>query len=495
MSLLSKVPHSIKFVLFLTILFSAMMASVVVYARVDADPLKPTFSAQTSQVFLPAALYGRVTHWSENSIFGVQTYNDTRQTSRFHKSMIDSGATWLRAAIYWSQAEPVNTSPANFKWVYADQVLAAGLPGNGGLKVIATIETAPSWAVIDPSRPDSPIKTENLADFAEFVAAIVERFDGDGFQDAPGSPVIDYWELYNEPDRALNTRDGRWGNHGAEYANMLSVIYPVIKSQNPRAKVVFGGLAFDFFDSQGGPFVRSFVDDVLAAGGGNYFDIFNFHSYPAFAQTWVPNGNPAGGPGLLQKAQYLEKLLFDAGFSKPTFITEAGWHSNNPPNSPGSEEIQARYVVQLFTQSLAAGVDSMIWWMLFDPSDGSWDNGLITFDDPPRRKLAFTAYQTIVNRLTYEEFVRSLGVSETGNQAVELYQFRDTSTGATQYIVWLNPIATTATTSIHLTAEEVSRYNLYGIHEGNLTDESDGTDDGRITISVNSQPAYIEVIR
>ena len=208
------------------------------------------------------------------------------------------------------------------------------------------------------------------------MGQVVERYDGDGIDDAPGSPVIHYWELFNEPDANDNSIDDpRWGHHGDEYALMLSHVYPAVKAANPDALVVFGGIAYDYFEDQGGPFVKDFLIDVLAAGGGAHFDVMNFHSYPAFHAYWTTNQ----GASLYEKTQAVRTIMAQYGHAnKPMIVTEAGWHSNNPANYPSSYESQARYVTELFVQSKAADLDIMIWWMLYDPSNGYWDNGLVT---------------------------------------------------------------------------------------------------------------------
>lgn len=466
----------------------------VAHARPEAGPTAPQTAQQGNVLYLPATLSERSVDGANGSIFGIQMYNDTRPDSKYYSGLMESGATWLRVAIHWGLVEPNNVPVSEFGWIYADRVFAAAAPGAGGLRVIGTIETAPAWAVEDPSKPDGPIKAANLPDFVEFVGAIVERYDGDGLEDALGSPVVNYWEFYNEPDRRLNVTDGRWGLHATEYAQMLAAVYPVVKSHNPNAQVVFGGLAYDWFVEDNGPFIRTFLDDVLAAGGGNYFDVFNFHGYPSFAYKWVPGGAADGGPGLLEKAQYLHEKLLSYGLDKPFFVTEAGWHSNSPPNAPGSEEIQARYVTQLFVQSLAGDIDVMIWWMLYDPG-GGWDNGLMTLDDPPRPKLSFTAYQTIVNQLTGREFVRVLSDAETGSTALEAYEFNDPVNGTTLYVAWLNPVDTTATTTLALPAEEARTITLYGVSGATVTDAADGSDDGLVHVSVSGQPGYIEVLQ
>ncbi len=474
-------------------LVAVIVLAAVAHARPESGPNAPQTAQQSTTLFVPIAFAGRPTVWSPDSIFGVQMYNETRPNSLHHASLMASGATWLRVAVQWTLVEPENVPVAEFNWTYPDQVFAAGAETAGGLRVIGTIETAPEWAVIDANKPDGPLNAENLPDFVEFVAALVERYDGDGVDDAPGSPIVNYWEIYNEPDRRINTTDGRWGKHPTEYAAMLAAVYPVIKSQNPNAQVLLGGLAYDWFEEEAGVFVRSFLDDVLAAGGGDHFDIFNFHAYPAFAHNWLPPGVTDGGVALLQKAEYLRAKLATYGLDdKPVFITEAGWHSNNAPNAPGNEEMQARYLPQLFIQSLAADADVMIWWMLYDPG-GGWHNGLTTNDNPPRPKLAFTAYQTIVNQLTGREFVRALSHAETGNTAMEAYELTSHVTGAAFYTAWLNPVETEATAMLSLPGETAGITDMFGALGGTITDAADGADDGIIHVPVSGRTIYIEV--
>ena len=475
------------------------IVALVIFADTPlaADTLEPESPGQASRVFMPATMVGRSTKWASDSIFGVQMYNDSRPGTRFYPSLVDSGATWLRVAVDWSSVEPTNTTPGNYRWQHADLPLGAAVASSHdtGIRVIGTIETAPPWARYDSFKPDGPINPIYMSEFQEFVGALVERYDGDGYQDAPGSPVVDYWEFYNEPDRRLDSTDGRWGNHPVEYAMMLAAVYPVVKYYNPQAQVVFGGIAYDFFTDQGGPFVRSFLDEVLKAGGGVYFDIFNFHIYPIFAANWLPPVNSNQGSGLYEKTQHLRRVLSGRGLDKPFIITEAGWHSDSTPSAYSNEEIQARYVVQLFTQSLAADIDVMIWWMLYDPNDWMGDYGLVTDNTPPYRKPAFTAYRTIVNRMTGKEFVRVLSPTETQQPLMEAYQFRDPATGRAHYIAWLNPENTNSKAMLTVAAAEVNTTSLYGVPGPTIGDAADGTVDGRVSITVGGQPVYIEVIR
>ena len=303
-------------------------------------------------------------------IFGVQMYGSTHPNSTYYDSLIGTKATWVRNVVSWNSVEPINVTPDDYNWASVDKNLAVARQDFGELKIIGTVTDNPNWAAWFNQSVLYPIA---LDDFAEFISALVERYDGDGLNDAPGSPVVNYWEFYNEPDNNSDSIGNPnyaspmgWGIMVRSMLICLPLFYPVVKVANPQAQVVLGGLALNWFESDGGPFVESFLDDVLAAGGGNYFDVMNFHSFPLYHPVWTDNL----GPGLLGKAEYVQGVLANYGFEKPLVVTEAGWMSNdNPwPTIPGTPETQSRFVVELFVESMAAEVDAMIWWLLVEPS-------------------------------------------------------------------------------------------------------------------------------
>jgi len=251
--------------------------------ELQAETLDQAGGLELEPLFLPLIL-NRYDHLLNPPIFGVQMYGSTT-SSQFYPSLIDSGATWIRVPISWRSTEPLPTVPSTYDWTSTDHILSAAWPEAGGLSIIANIDTNPTWAA---TYPHGPIYSDALDSFAAFVQAAVERYDGDGLQDAPGSPVVTHWEFYNEPDNtAGHGGEPHWGGAGAEYAIMLSTIYTPVKTANPDAQVLLGGLAYDWFLEDGGPFDSQFLDDVLTAGGGDYFDIMNFHIYPYFWFNWT----------------------------------------------------------------------------------------------------------------------------------------------------------------------------------------------------------------
>lgn len=452
-------------------------------------------SANNNAVYLPM-VDKNIDGTLPTPLFGIQMYGNTSTSVIYHDYMRETNASWARIPVIWSSTEPYNITPAMYNWASADVALGAARDDMGGLNLIATIDSAPDWVSPENS---GPIPTQFLGDFAEFVGAAVERYDGDGIDDAPGSPVVLHWEFYNEPDNNSDilgnpnyASPAHWGDHAAEYANMLATVYPAVKAANPQAKVVFGGLALDWFEDEGGPFVETFLEEVLQAGGGNYFDVMNFHSYPPFHTRWTDNQ----GPGILGKAEFIRSRLADYGLQKPMVITEAGWMSNNRPGAviPGSPEIQSRYVIEMFTESKAANLDAMIWWLLVDPPfPYPFQNGLITLETVPTRKMSFYIYQDVVAKLSTTHFVRSLTADEMGHPLMEAFEFKDNVFNRTLYVAWLNPIATTEVAPVKLPASEaIVRDSLTGFAIY-IQDGDDGIRDGQITVHMGANPIYVEI--
>lgn len=428
---------------------------------------------------------------SPSSRFGVQMYGNTSQESPYFNALVNSDAGWVRVNASWAATEPQDTIPFFFDWTSVDRELAAA--GHLRVKVIATIKLAPSWATNGEDRPNGPIDSENLGDFVDFVKALVERYDGDGIDDAPCNPVVNYWELYNEADRiGHGGYRGGWGDDPVAYAEMLRLVYPAIKQVNPNARVLFTGIAYEWFEDEGGPFVRDFTERVFEAGGADYFDIMNFHVYPEFWYVHAPQP-----PGIIEKTDKIRAIMAQYNVDKPLMITETGAHSDQGGSNEQSEAEQARYVHQIFAQSVASHIDAAIWFMLYDLPSYSYANGLVTAHDPgngitSREKAAMTAYRLAVEMFERADYVRTLSFSERGRNDLLAYEFARPDGGQTFYVAWLNPIDTTATASLRLEAERVkirTTYTSYTLYDG-----SDGVDDGLITVNVGAEPVYVEIV-
>ena len=179
--------------------------------------------------------------------FGSQV--NTLKVNRVVDLMAQADLAWVRInAFNWDEIEPIKTDPPTYTW-NADVEFHLKAASSNGLKIIATIRFAPKWAQKYPSHACGPIEEEALQNYGQFLKALVKKYS-----QAPYN--IKYWELGNEPDvdyRAVGDRSpfGCWGKEedefygGEYYAEMLKVAYPAIKSADPLAQVLIGGLLLD----------------------------------------------------------------------------------------------------------------------------------------------------------------------------------------------------------------------------------------------------------
>lgn len=444
----------------------------------DPDPssLAPATTVMTYHQLLPIVLSGYEP--PVPTLFGVQLYYSIEESATALSLLRGGRAHWARWPMSWARVEPTNTVPESYNWYMDGSIRNAQ---TADLELMVTIKDAPNWAA---TYANGPIDKVSIDEFTEFVGALVERYDGDGVSDAPGSPQVRYWEFYNEPDAGDTLRAeyglSYWGPFGTQYAEMLCAVYPVMKAASPEAQLVFGGIAYDnFLDGQGsGTFVRGFLQDVLAAGGASCFDVMNFHYYPPFEPNWA-----AYGPGLSGKAAYLRQT-YNLG-EKPMVVTEAGWASDSFVVPPSSPQVQARYVVQLFTQAIYADVKAMIWWTWIDPDAGYGSFGLLSRDLEP--KPSYDVYREAALRLGLAKIVAKLS---SDGDVLEVYHFLSASERSL-YVLWSRDAAIHST-SLPLSGARVS--DMYGDTLYEVTDASDGHVDGRINISVGPDPIYVEAL-
>jgi hypothetical protein len=297
------------------------------------------------------------------------------------------------------------------------------------------------------------------------------------------------------------------GYDGDQYAQMLTAAYAAIKSADPEATVLMGGLGYDWFIEYNGPFYRYFPDDVMIADGGDSLDVLNFHYFPGFHaewDRWNPNsedrrngwlpaptcGDLFDGQGeayevwgydLIAKASHFRARMstcFD--LDQPIWITELGEHGF--ASDPDSLVQQARYVIQGYARGLAAGVENITWYALATPKD-KWEQGLLRDDFTP--KPAFFAYQTMTSELAGYEYDRMLDVSD-----VEGYVFRTPSYGQEKTVAWGSGTLTFAANQLRVVNREG---NETFVTDGGARD-ADGTQNGTVELPLSANPLFISVV-
>jgi hypothetical protein len=422
----------------------------------------------THSLFLPLAAqaYGP----AADSPFGVQIHGFPGATV---DRLVASGTSWIRIPLHWDQIEPLNTTPDSYQWPASLDAGLARLSAHN-IRIVLTLMGNPEWAATYPA---GPIDRADIGELVEFIEASAARYRAPPYH-------VTHWEMYNEPDNGseLLAQTGGWGYFGTQpgaYVAILSAVYAPLKAVVPDAQILIGGVAYDNWTSTGGPFVQNFLDQVLQQGGGAYFDLMNFHYYPAFRHNWDPYGL-----GITGKASFLRGLLANYGLDKPFVCTEASMWSDAAHG--GSDELQSRYVPQLYARSLVASLEITIWYPLVDADElGAWKSGLVNPDYTP--KPAFSAFQTAVHNLAPASYVRTLGPGETGSPQIEAHEFLGSGGTPRVLVAWTND---EATHPLSLETDKVMIMDKVG--ESILRhDADDGVLDGFVQVQLGPSPVYL----
>jgi hypothetical protein len=418
-------------------------------------------------------------YWTPpDSTIGVQIFGNIPEAEA---KLIPMGAKWVRFPFNWSSIEPTNTVPADYHWPASLDQQLARLSAND-VQVILTLSGNPSWAA---EYPGGPIDRVDVSELAEFMAAVVNRYRAPPYN-------VKYWEFYNEPDNGnellASWGASYWGNDGPKYAQMLAAVRGPIKAADPEAQIVFGGLAYDNWSSENeeNPFVEEFLDDVLATPGGDSFDVMNFHYYPAFRNKWEPYG-----PDIIGKATYLRNKLASYELERPLICTEASQWSDDYAGHGGSDELQSRYVAQVFARSMAADLGITIWYRLIDqsPDAGGYYYGLLNSDLTP--KPSYQAYRTYAQQMGHAEYVRSLDAGDTGSDRIEAYEFSRGQPPTTIIVAWTTD---EQEHDVTLQADQVLVVDKFGA-QITLRDGDDGSVDGTVRVTVGPSPVYLHFQR
>ena len=434
--------------------------------------VEDSISSSTSYTtYLPITLRG---YPPPPPVFGVQVHR-LDASSGFDR-VDDLGAYWLRYhAFPW---DAIEATQGEYDWTVVDEAGLQQAYGQG-LRVIGIVQYAPTWAQKHPGSYCGPIREDALDDFATFLTALVERY-----KDPPYG--IKYWELGNEPDMPVwdnRSPHGCWIEDdnpitsGGYYAEMLKRAYPAIKTADPQAVVLIGGLALVCDPDNPRPGwdceASRFLEGILAGGGGPYFDAVSFHAYAWYTGELgrMVNLNWTGGEdvhttALPERVNFVRTVLARYGEEdKLLFNTETALTCTE--DTDDCRETQAMYAVRAYAEAIALGMQGQIWYAMIN--DGWYYTGLLQGSDLDP-KPSFSAYRTAAGYLSSARYLEPVGYS-----GLEGYRFR-AADGHLVEVVWASDGAT-HTLQIPSGAAAYDRYGVLIASSG--------------TVQVGYAPIYI----
>lgn len=389
-------------------------------------PQRTGLAQEPLRLFLPL-----VNHRARSVIptpYGVTMYGAVDDAAGLGK-MQEAGASWLVTVMDWGRIEPVK---GQFNWSEFDAKVRNAQ--TAGFEVYVLLVNNPPWS---SSNPNGPVN--NVQDLVDFVTAAAQRYNCE----IPGNPCVRYWSFYPEPDHK-----NRFGYAPAAMADVMAKVGPAIRGVMPSAKVLIGGIAYDWFTDEGGPFVQSFLGNTLAElnnrrGARNFIDGVAFHYYPISESRW---------PTIREKALEIRTIMANAGVGElPVYVPEMGFWSSDKVATrntcTSSEDYQARRLVEMFVLGQAAGVQKLAWFEVFDAVGlvndyCTEEHGLFWGTDLSRPKKAYWAYKTLTAELNGYTYSQPLSTDP-----VEAHVFR-AADGRGKIVVWSQPKDTSSSFSL-----------------------------------------------
>jgi hypothetical protein len=303
---------------------------------------------------------------------------DTTEIGRTLDLAQADGIGLVRIPFTWSTIQPSNASNGNFLLYYPIVARANAI----NLRIVGVLGFSTPWNTTAPSSETRAAQREHYppADFDTWYGYVLTTVSV--FKDS-----VHYWEVWSSPDVGFTpaegqTCNGSWCGTSAQYAQLLSVAYRAVKTADPSASVVVGGL------SLGADSNTNFLYDILTDPNfptRDAFDIMSFHAYGSKTEA-------------LRRMNFVKsQMLFGGAGARPTWVTEFGYPSDPalqtvPPYFNG-ESGQAAYLKDLAAYLLLIGARKIFWYQMFDTAGDS--SGLLTTD--LTKKLAYNAYGDFIS--------------------------------------------------------------------------------------------------
>ena len=367
---------------------------------------------KTGYYLLAAELYqgGVLVDRSEKSIVMVpDTFNADSLNSAFgghvsfsEQSLKDAkmfGVKWIRLH------PPLNTKwflvePQKGKFVFDDEAILSAK--RKGFNILGTLGTSPRWASSAPANLTSEnahgyraYLPKSLDDWENYVYQTVKHYKG----------IIDYWEVWNEPDSGFLKLISSYKSKAKGYASLLKRAYRAAKKANPNAVVVAG-------PSTHQP-PSHWYKKILEAGAYQYFDIASFHFYPGGISDELNKEL------LIKYADGIRNVLLEYGQIKPIWETESGlskissgysYMALTNESSIYSAQDAAKHIIKKYIALQEAGVDKWFYYHMFTLGlpDRQRYAAFLEWDGAPTPAVAaYAVLSSLISDMKFSKTIKS----------------------------------------------------------------------------------------
>jgi hypothetical protein len=296
-------------------------------------------------------------------------------SSQQFQQLRTGGVDSVRIPISWAAAQPNSGAEASFG---APDQLVAGAAA-AGIDVLPFVYDAPSWAVPQARVPGPgnarapktlPVKSgAERGAWSRFLQLVVARYGPHGsfWAANPALPErpIRTWQVWNEENfKYFVVRP-----NPVDYGKLVNVSYTAIRSVDPGAKLILGGMFARPREAQfkrkppQAYFATDFLDELYRTTPGikRKFVGVALHPYTAKFQLLTPE---------IEEFRQVLSRNRDAG--KQLWITEIGWSSERESKSdsfakgPRGQVKQLNGAFKLFKQKAAKWKLKRIYWFSVD---------------------------------------------------------------------------------------------------------------------------------
>ncbi|HWA10132.1 MAG TPA: glycosyl hydrolase [Opitutaceae bacterium] len=275
------------------------------------------------------------------------------------------GIATVRDELYWNAVE---SQPGVFKFPAAFDTYMAALRNNQISPLIVLSFENPNY-----DGGMTPYTPAGFSAYGRYATEVLKHY---------GSQIqsLEVWNEYNGSFCQGPATSDRAGT----YTKMLQAAYSAIKAARPDVTVLGGATA-------GAPL--PYWEKLMADGALTSMDALSIHPYRY-------DSPPEGIENDVLALQALTRQ-YNHGQTKPIWVTEIGWGTNDAGGVPISEATQASYLVRAYALLLSVNVERVYWYLFRDYNNLSMG---LTKDDATPKAAAF-AMEVMIRELSGAGFV------------------------------------------------------------------------------------------